>query len=283
VIKVAELSTELNKFLPVEQLYEEEYQIHVGLAPNQQDALSFHQNTRLGPFKRRVPKVMTTQDFAVAGQHFKTYPGTSRLELPRNFDLDNQSLADTLQKRRSIRAYNKGPLSLNELSQLLFAANGITGQANDGKPFLYRTAPSGGSLYPLEIYMAVLRPTDFEPGLYHYTPRDHALELLSPGDHATAAIECCAAFSHYVEGAAVIFFLNAIFERTLGKYGSRGYRYILLEAGHIAQNLYLAATALQLGALAVCGFVERNVEKLLDVDGIEESPVYVVAVGQPDS
>lgn len=269
----------IEKILPIAQFCDEDYQIHVGLLDNQQDALSFHQNTRLGPFKRRVPKVMTAQDFAMAGQHFKTYPGTKRIGLPRNFDLKNQSLADTLQKRRSVRAYDGAAISLSDLAQVLFAANGITGQG--AKDFLYRTAPSGGSLYPLEIYMAVLRPADFEPGLYHYAVREHALELLSEGDYSAAAIGCCAAFSQYVEGAAVIFFLNAVFARTLGKYGSRGYRYILLEAGHIVQNVYLAATAMQLGALAICGFVERNVEKLLDIDGIEESPVYVVAIGQP--
>lgn len=266
----------------ITQLYEEEYQAHAGLLENQQDALSFHQNTRLGPFKRRVPKVMTPQDFAIAEQHFKTYPGTKRIELPREFDLKDQSLAATLQKRRSVRVYSGATIRLADLSQILFAANGITGQAQDGKKFLYRTAPSGGSLYPLEIYMAVLRPADFEPGIYHYAVREHALELLSGGNYAEEAIGCCAAFSKYVEGAAVIFFLSAVFERTLGKYGSRGYRYILLEAGHIVQNVYLAATAMDLGALAVCGFVERNVEKLLKIDGIEESPVYVVAVGQPD-
>lgn len=259
----------------------EPYQLQTGLKLNQQDALLFHQNTRLGPFKRRVPKEMLPEDFALAGRHFKRYNGAEQLALPPGFGLENRSLAETLRRRRSIRAYSGQPIALEDLSQLLFAACGITGQATDGKPFLYRTAPSGGSLYPIELYLAALRPSDFEPGLYHYNVRDHTLELLKPGDQSEAALSCCAAFRRYVEGASVLFFMTAIFERTLGKYGSRGYRYILIEAGHIAQNLYLAATALQLGALGLAGFVERKVEKLLEIDGIEESPVYLLATGHP--
>jgi SagB-type dehydrogenase family enzyme len=255
----------------------EVYLDYLEARPEQQLALTYHQNTVLGPFAHRLPKSPSPGELAQVANHYKIYNGAPRLVLPANhFDLNGQSLAQALKDRRSTTKYRPGGFDLAQVGQLLFAANGISGQ---NEPFLTRTAPSGGTLYPIEIYLAAFNPADFEAGLYHYAVRDHALELLKPGDFREAIAASCWGYEDLIRSTEVVFFMTAIFSRTLNKYGARGYRYILLEAGHIGQNFNLAASALGLGALCLCSFVERKIERLFDLDGQEEGLVYAVATG----
>lgn len=190
------------------------------------------------------------------------------------------SLADALRTRRSARGLGGGPLPLAALSVLLHAAQGITHRAADaGRPDL-RSAPSAGALYPLDLYLAAPRIDALPAGLYHYDPGGHAVVRLRRGD-PTAALAVGLVEPAVAEAAAAVIVLVACFPRSRVKYGLRAYRFTLLEAGHVAQNLLLAAAALRIGALPVGGFFDRRVEELLGVDGLYESPLYMIAVGSP--
>lgn len=245
--------------------------------------LNFYQDTRLERQPGNVPRRLTPADRELALNSFKTYPSAPQITLPPPGDLNEQTLATVFRRRRSGLNFAGAsrPLGLVEVGQLVYAAAGITQPGSETFSQPRRTAPSAGALYPLELYVAALHPLDFPAGLYHYAPHSHALEQLS-AEHPGAAVQrTCTAFGSYAGQAGVVIFLTGVLERTLHKYGARGYRYILLEAGHVAQNLYLAATALDLTVSAISSFVETRVEGLLNLDGAAELPVYVLAAGHP--
>jgi SagB-type dehydrogenase family enzyme len=169
------------------------------------------------------------------------------------------------------------------MARLVYLGNGISGQLDATQHEVVqpvRTAPSGGALYPIEIYPVVISVKGVEPGLYHYAVDRHGLELILPGRLEKRLSEITfddGTFSR----ASVAFILTGVFGRPHFKYGERGYRFALLEAGHICQNLLLAATSLRLGAVAVGGFIDDELNELLDLDGIDESAVYLIAAGHP--
>ncbi len=178
-------------------------------------------------------------------------------------------------RRRSVRDYARRALTLDALARLLHYGAGIT----DVDPARgYRAAPSAGALYPIEVYAAVFKVADLVPGLYHYTPRQHALELVREGD-LRAALFRAALSQEPVEGAALVLALTGLPGRLAWKYAGRSERYLLLEAGHIGQNVYLEATALGIGCCALGAFNDDGVNRLLDVDGRQESAVYLLAIG----
>lgn len=188
------------------------------------------------------------------------------------------SFDEVLRMRRSARTPGGGPIAAAGLSTLLHAAQGITRRAaGAGRPDL-RSAPSAGALYPLDVYLAARRVRDLPAGLYHYDPDRHAVVQLRPGD-PTAALRAGLVEPAIAEAAAAVIALVACFPRSRVKYGLRAYRFTLLEAGHVAQNVLLAAAALGFGALPVGGFFDRRIEEMLAVDGLHESPLYLIAVG----
>lgn len=177
------------------------------------------------------------------------------------------SLEETLLRRRSVRAYTDRPLTREEVAQLLWAAQGIT---REGR---YRTAPSAGALYPLELYVA-----DAE-GVGHYMPQEHALERWLEEDRRPQL--CKAALSQAaVCHAPAVFVLTAVFARTAQKYGDRATRYVWLEAGHAAQNLLLQAVALGLGAVPIGAFYDDQVHAALNLPE-DHVPLYLIPVGEP--
>jgi SagB-type dehydrogenase family enzyme len=193
-----------------------------------------------------------------------------KLPEPR-YDSD-VSLEQSLLERRSIRDYSGQPLTLQEISQLTWAAQGLT------DPRGFRTAPSAGGLYPLELYIVVGDVEDLAAGVYRFQPDGHQLVKTADGDKraelAQAALE-----QEWVEEGAVDFVFTAVYERTTGKYGQRGIRYVHMEAGHAAQNLCLQATALGLGAVTIGAFYDKEVSQLLNLPADEE-PLYVIPVGR---
>jgi SagB-type dehydrogenase family enzyme len=205
---------------------------------------------------------------------YKTYPETKQIALPDPHGYRGLSLEEAIEQRRSRRNYLAGPLSLAELSRLLHAASGITDPARG-----FRAAPSAGALYPLETYALVHSVTGVEPGLYHYAVADHTLEQLRVGDLRTE-IMVAGIGQEMLSQAQVCFVLSAIFQRTRWKYRERTYRYVQLEAGHVGQNLYLAATSMGLGACAVGAFLDDELNDLLGVDGEEEAALYIITVGK---
>lgn len=206
-------------------------------------------------------------------QH-KVYPDAPRVDLPDPLGFRGLWLEEAVQARRSRREYLPGPLSLEELSRLLYAAQGIT------DPRGFRAAPSAGALYPIETYVVVHEVAGLEPGLYHYAVADHALEQVRAADLRPGLVVAGLGQEMLGEAQACLI-LTAIFQRTRWRYRERAYRYVLLEAGHIGQNVYLAATSMGLGACAVGAFLDDQVNDLLGVDGQEEAAVYLLAVGRP--
>jgi len=204
---------------------------------------------------------------------------TVALPSPRKASLP---LCDAIEARRSQRAFDAAPLGGDELSALLLSAYGVTGalESPAGVQALpLRAVPSGGALYPLELYVAALRVDTLDPGLYHFDPLRPALEVLR-AELAPDEVASLSTYPEIVSGCAALVLVAAIFGRTRFKYGLRGYRFALLEAGHVVQNLVLAATALGLGAVPLGGFYDRLTDDFLGLDGVNESTVYTIAVGR---
>lgn len=209
---------------------------------------------------------------------YKTYPERPRFTLPAPGG-PNTTLDQVLRLRRSVRDFEARPVPLQDLAYLLWASTGITRRE---RGYEFRTAPSAGALYPVETYLAVNNVQGLAPGIYHYSIRDHALELVRKGkmgeEVARAALDqdMCAR-------APLVLMWTAIFERSRWKYDQRAYRYIYLDAGHVAENLALAAVALGLGSCQIAAIYDEEVNELLGVDGEEESALYLSAVGWPMS
>ena len=210
------------------------------------------------------------------------YPGAMHqfddvpvIKLPRVTDRAGPSLWTTLGTRRSRRNYTQDPLKVEHLSQLLWAAQGVTAESQ-GLPL--RTAPSAGGLYPIETYVVVNRVHGLDPGIYHYFPKDHDLELLRKGDYSNA-IAHAAMDQKMAARATVVFLWTAVVQRARWKYGQRAYRYIYMDAGHIGQNVMLAAEGLGLGCCAIGAFYDDEVAALVGADGEGEVAVYLATVG----
>jgi SagB-type dehydrogenase family enzyme len=195
--------------------------------------------------------------------------------------LPDVSLADAVQRRASLRTFADEPLALEQLATVLQTGYGVTHATRlpgnrRGQPL--RSVPSGGALYPLELYVLAHRVEGLGERLYHYDPWRHGLECLPVGaDHAVGDLS---AYPELLEPAAALVVVTAMFWRTRFKYALRGYRFALLEAGHVGQNVALAAAALEIAALPVGGVYDRRLEEVLGVDGVNESVVYVFALGR---
>lgn len=190
------------------------------------------------------------------------------------------SLSETITRRCSALELAPKSVSFDDMTTLLFHAYGVN-RDNRGTSFPrpFRTSPSAGALYPLELFFHSTRVLGLKPGLYHYNPSKNHLRLLREGD-ATEAIARGFVQPGAAQSASVHVFLTAVFERSTFKYGDRGYRYALLEAGHVAQNLNLAATALNYGCVNIGGFFDRKIDQFLGLDGLTHSTIYMTLIGQ---
>jgi len=193
------------------------------------------------------------------------------VHLPTPLTVGGMSLTQALLQRRSIRAYSLNTLSLAQVSQLLWAAQGIT--AADG----LRTAPSAGALYPLEIHLAVGKVENLDNGVYRYEPHRHRLIRLHMGD-VCAALAVAALNQSWFRDAAAILVCSAIYDRTTDKYGHRGVRYVHMEAGHVAQNVLLQATALELHSAIVGAFDDQAIHETLATPA-DCAPLYLIPIG----
>ncbi len=208
---------------------------------------------------------------------YKTYPDAiSHHPLPAPDIKKGLPLWRAIQLRRSRRRYTPEPLNETELSQLLWACQGVSAKVAD---YLLRTAPSAGALYPLETYIIAARIQGLEPGLYHYAVPTHALEFIGQGDFS-GRISSAGFGQNMLKLAPVIFLWTAIPARSQWKYKERAWRYIYLDAGHLAQNLHLAAVSLGLGCCAIGAFYDEEVNAVLGVDGKNETVVYLSTVGR---
>ena len=219
------------------------------------------------------------QDAAYEVEYRKLAPPGSALALPKP---PGSSLQTLLRERSSCRRYQQRSMPLETLAALLAAAYGLTRTAHfpDQMTYLCRSVPSAGGLYPLEIFILLQRVAETTEGLHHYDVWNHALEPVPAGPAFEDFRSAVLAFP-FVQDANALFFLTAVFPRTQKKYGPRGYRYILLEAGHCAQNLCLAAVQGGLGSLCIGGFMDTRLNRLLKLDPAKEGVVYAVAAGYP--
>ncbi|MEM3957269.1 MAG: SagB/ThcOx family dehydrogenase [Thermoproteota archaeon] len=196
----------------------------------------------------------------------------TRLRLPEPRYESEVSVEEALLKRRSVREYARSSLTLQEVSQLLWAAQGVT------DPQGLRTAPSAGALYPLEVYLIVGEVESLAPGVYKYVPDGHEIIRVLDGDKRVSLAEA-ALGQAWVRNAAIDIVIASVYERTTRKYGERGIRYVHLEAGHAAQNICLQAVALNLGVVTVGAFYDDQVKTVLSLPGGEQ-PLYIIPVGR---
>jgi len=210
--------------------------------------------------------------------YFKTYPRMNKIKL-NEIKFQANKLSDIFRKRSSVRHFSNIPISKKELSYLLFASCGLI---NLGKTLdeSRRPYPSAGARYPLEVYPLVLNCEEIKNGLYHYNVKENSLELLLEEDLRYWVTKNTNG-EKWTATTAVIFIITGVLDRTRIKYGERGYRYALLEAGHLGQNICLLATELGLGSCALGGYIDQEVDKLLDIDLQKEFTLYLIAVGKP--
>ena len=206
----------------------------------------------------------------------KKYSDKPRLSLPQPETM-HLSLDQGLLKRKSTRQYSEKPLTIEQLSYLVWASTGIQRIENG---FHFRTVPSAGATYPIETYLTVNNVTGVKPGLYHYAIVAHALETLKEGD-IRQDVKDAAMGQRICAEAPLVFLWTSIFKRVTYRYQEHGYRYIYMEAGHIAQNLALTATAMGLATCQIGALYDDEVNSFLGVDGTEESIVYMSVVGYP--
>lgn len=185
------------------------------------------------------------------------------------------SFEEAVKSRKSIRNFSPQSVSLQDVSQILWAAQGIV-----TKNTSRRTCPSAGALYPIEMYVEVREVEELEKGIYHYDVFQHSLEPVSRGDYSQNLTEACLT-QLFVGQAPVVFIIGVEYSRITWKYGERGIRYVHIEVGHCGQNICLQATALGLATVPVGAFWDREVQKAAFMPQ-EVEPVYVIPVGYPE-
>jgi len=216
-------------------------------------------------------------DWSTKPEPYKRYPEKPQIHLPEPEIRGGGALWDVLRVRRSERDFKPAPLSSHHVSQLLWAAQGITVEHMGYK---FRTTPSAGALYPVETYLVINHVEEIPQGVYHYGVEDHVLEQIREGDYrgavARAALDQKIAYE-----ANIVFVWTAVFERCKWKYKQRAFRYVYLDAGHIAQSVALASVALGLGSCQIAAIYDEEANALLGVDSDEESTIYMTVVGAP--
>jgi SagB-type dehydrogenase family enzyme len=199
--------------------------------------------------------------------------GAAEIKLPPPAQKGSMSVEEALGKRRTVRRFASRALDLNQVSQLLWGTDGIS------DPRGLRTAPSAGATYPVDLYLVVGERgvATLAPGVYHYRPNDNALTLITPGELRPAVARASLSQSWMAE-APVIVVITGEYRRCMGRYGERGVRYTIMEVGHTAENLFLQAEALGLGAGVVGAFEDRAITQVLKIPAQHE-PLLIMPVG----
>jgi SagB-type dehydrogenase family enzyme len=199
-------------------------------------------------------------------------PSSKPIQLPKPRETGTMTVTESLRKRRSVRSYSDDPLTLNELSQLLWAGQGITGSEGN------RTSPSAGGLYPIELYAVITYIDNLESGIYRYDPKNHTLVLLTAGDKRTELADAALQQECVMKSAASIV-ITADISKTSWKYGERAERYVFMESGHVSQNIHLQATSMNIGTVAVGAFFDDRVKAVLKLPA-NLHPLYIMPIGR---
>jgi SagB-type dehydrogenase family enzyme len=218
----------------------------------------------------------------------KKYHYSEVFDLPKNFSKKKEFFEDVIKKRRTIRNFSGRNFSLEEISRLLFYAYGITNyidiivEENTHK-YPLRASPSAGALYPIDIFLISFKVSGLKKGIYYFNSIEHKLELIRRGNYLNFFCDNCPNVdpkTSFINNASIILALCGDFSRTKFKYGERGYRYVLIDAGHLGQNIYLVATYMDLGVVGIQGFFDDEINRLLGLDGVEESTIYLFSLGK---
>ncbi len=193
-----------------------------------------------------------------------------KLKLPKPRYKSEVSVEEALLKRRSVRSYQKSPLTLEEVSQLLWAAYGVTADWGG------KTCPSAGATYPLVIYLVAGEVKDLKPGVYQYLPEEHSLKLVLEKD-VRKELTAAAWQQEYILKAPINIIITANYERTTSHYGERGIRYVHMEVGHCGQNIHLQCETMGLGTVVIGAFNDKEVKRILN---IKEDVLYIMPVGR---
>lgn len=237
--------------------------------------MSYHESTM-------QPEALQPYDSNIT---FKIYPNTKRVPLKQKLMTSSENSTDefarVLLSRQSIRSFSEEGVSLNALSCLLSLSFGL--RAKD-KSATFRTYASAGARYPIEVYVFVFKSCDIDMGIYHYNVLENCLELLKSGDYSDEIFD----FYNITDNGIIskfpcLILFTATFSRTMQKYGERGYRFVMLDTGHMSQNLYLVASYLNMGAVALGGgrYSDQKLDDLLGLRVVEENAFYGFAVGHP--
>jgi SagB-type dehydrogenase family enzyme len=209
----------------------------------------------------------------------KRHPHVDAIALPDAAPPD-VSFSDVITRRRSASAFKADAMPLENLAAILRSAYGVTSRF-EVEPGIYqtlRTVPSAGALFPLEVYCLAFNIDGLPPAVYHYDPTRDVLERTRNGDVRSELAESMP-MAQLVASCPVALVVTAMLWRSRFKYGQRGYRFALLEAGHLAQNVLLASEALDLGSVPVGGFYDHKLATLVAIDGVNEVPLYVLPIG----
>ncbi|MEW6050813.1 MAG: SagB/ThcOx family dehydrogenase [Candidatus Zixiibacteriota bacterium] len=207
---------------------------------------------------------------------YKTYPGARKIALPPPA-VGTLSFEEAVAKRRSVRQFETKAITLEQIARLLHSANGIT-QNRGGTS--HRGVPSAGALYPIELYLVANSVTGLDSGIYHFQVRNTSLEEIKKGDFSER-LRQAALGQEALDNAPAAVVITARFDRTTHKYADRGYRYVYMEAGEVCQTLYLQATTLGLGTVAIGAFLDDEVNRVLDLNGSSEAGLLIMPIGYP--
>jgi len=202
---------------------------------------------------------------------------THEISLPKPKTKGPVSVEEAIKNRKSIRRYTKSPLTIEEISQLLWSAGGVT---CDGITGATRSFPSAGGCYPQKIYIAIGNVKKIEPGLYFYNWKDHSISLITKGDIRSSLATACWQQS-MITNAPINIIFTGITEKTTKRYGERGERYICMDTGHAGQNVSLQAESLKLGSVIIGAFNDNKVKNVLNLKEGEE-PLYIIPIGRKE-
>lgn len=226
-----------------------------------------------------MKKIKKTIPLLLSKIHYKFYPRIDHIDFPKNSSSESD-LVNVLTKRKSVRKFSDKPITKQQISNLLFYSTGVIRNNDNNKnaDSIRRSYPSAGARYPIETYVLAFNCKSLSSGIYHYNVLDHKLDFLLKGDYSKEMIKLCRD-QKWIGDTGITIVLTGVFNRNMVKYKKRGLRYIFMEAGHIGQNIYLVAEHLNLGCCAIGGFKDQQLNDLLDVDGDNESALYILGIG----
>lgn len=235
----------------------------------------YHQGTKREKFGKTAGKNVDSWPKEWVEVNYKGYPRFEKIPLTKSRKLKTDSFVRILIERHSFRDFTSKSMTFDDLSTLLYYSVGLKDESGRKGRFY----PSAGARYPTEVYPLVFNVNGIRKGIYHYHLRTHSLEYLWSLPNLKNKVMALCFDQTWIKKASVLLILSAVFWRNEVKYSDRGYRHVMMETGIITQNIYLISQALGLGCCAVAGFVDDAINKLLDIDGLEESTTSVLVIG----